>query len=158
ALAAEALVWMGDPAQARELLRKAYGGNARLRILVAQAATLFGEPGLAKDLATLVTRESKSSPQACTRQLTDLSLSSDDPKRSCALLASQFNDLAKPLDAARACGTDARCWLERLKDPDPEVRARAAYELGRAGAAEAAAALASAAADEQVVVRSAATR
>jgi len=121
ALAAEALVWMGDPAQAKELLRKAYGGNARLRILVAQAATLFGEPALAKDLATLVTRESKASPQACVRQLTDLSLSSDDPKRACDILAAQFNDLAKPLDAARACGTDARCWLERLKDPDPEV-------------------------------------
>ncbi len=158
ALAAEALVWMGDPAQAKELLRKAYGGNARLRILVAQAATLFGEPALAKDLATLVTRESKASPQACVRQLTDLSLSSDDPKRACDILAAQFNDLAKPLDAARACGTDARCWLERLKDPDPEVRARAAYELGRAGAAEAAAALASAAGEEQVIVRSAATR
>ena len=158
ALATEALVWMGDRGQARELLRKARGGNARLRILVAQSAALLGEPPLAKDLAALVTRESKASPQACMRQLAELALSSDDPQKACEILAAQFNDLAKPFDAARACGVEANCWLERLKDPDPEVRARAAYELGRAGAAEAAAALASAAGEEQIVVRSAAMR
>jgi len=158
ALAAEALVWMGDRTQARELLRKAQSGNARLRILVAQSAALFGEPALAKDLAALVARESKGSPQACMRQLAELTLANDDPRQACAMLAAQFNDLSKPLDAARACGAEANCWLERLKDPDTEVRARAAYELGRAGAAEAAAALASAAGEEQVVVRSAATR
>jgi len=157
ALAAEALVWLGDRSQARELLRKAQGGAARLRLMVAQAAVLFGEPALAKDLAALAAREAKGSPQACMRQLAGLSLQADE-RQACELLAAQFNDLSKPLDAARACGTETPCWIGRLKDPDTEVRARAAYELGRAGAAEAAAALASAAGEEQVLVRTAATR
>jgi len=130
ALAAEALVWMGDPAQAKELLRKAYGGNARLRILVAQAATLFGNrrwpktwprsspgvEGIAEGLRAAAHR------------------SVVVQRRSEAGLRHPRRPVQRPRQAARrraACGTDARCWLERLKDPDPEVRARAAYELGR---------------------------
>jgi len=46
----------------------------------------------------------------------------------------------------------------RMQDPDPDVRARAAYELGRAGSAAAVPMLAGAAADDQLLVRAAATR
>jgi hypothetical protein len=130
----------------------------KLRVVVAQSAALFGEPGLGSDLVTLASRESKGSPQACVRQLTELTMRVDDPRQACDLLAGQFSDLSKPLDAARVCGAEASCWLTRLKDPEPEVRARAAYELGRAGAADAVPALANATAEEQLLVRAAATR
>src|SRR6266481_5865869 len=63
-LAAEALVWLGDRAQARELMKKAQKGLVKPRVVVAQAASLFGEPALGNDLATLATRESKGSPPA----------------------------------------------------------------------------------------------
>jgi HEAT repeat protein len=158
ALAAEALVWLGDRAQARELMKKAQKGVVKLRVVVVQSAALFGDPALGKDLVTLATRESKGRPQACVRQLTELTMPVADPRQACDLLAAQFSDLSKPFDAARACGAETTCWLTRLKDADPEVRARAAYELGRAGAADAVPALANAAAEEPLLVRAAATR
>jgi HEAT repeat protein len=37
------------------------------------------------------------------------------------------------LDAARACAGKVACWSEKLGDPDPAVRDRAALEIGRAG-------------------------
>ena len=110
-LAAEALVWLGDRAQARELMKKAQKGLVKPRVVVAQAAALFGEPALGNDLATLATRESKGSPPACVRQLGELALVIDDPRQACSLLAAQFSELAKPLDAARVCGAEAPCWL-----------------------------------------------
>ena len=81
-----------------------------------------------------------------------------DPRQACDLLATQFGELSKPLEAARVCASDAPCWLPKLQDPDPVVRARAAYELGRAGAADAISALVKAAGEEQLLVRTAATR
>src|SRR5438067_9280922 len=158
ALAAEALVWLGDRAQARELMKKAQKGLLKPRVVVAQAAALFGDPALGSDLAALATRESKGSPPACVRQLSELTMPVEDPRQACRLLGAQFSELAKPLDAARVCGAEAPCWLMRMQDPDPDVRARAAYELGRAGSAAAVPMLAGAAADEQLLVRAAATR
>jgi HEAT repeat protein len=156
--AAEALVWIGDRPQARELLKKAQSGVLRLRLPVAQAAALFGEPGLGKEMLSLALRESKGSQQTCLKQLTELTLPVDDPRTACDLLATQFGELSHPLEAARVCASDVSCWLPKLSDNDPVVRARAAYELGRAGAAEAVAPLAKAAADEQFLIRVAATR
>jgi HEAT repeat protein len=156
--AAEALVWIGDRAQARELMKKAQTGLLRLRLPVAQSAALFGEPALGKDILGLAMRESKGAQQTCLRQLTELTLPVDEPQKACDLLATQFGELSKPLEAARVCASDAPCWLPKLQDPDPVVRARAAYELGRAGAPEAVAPLAKAAGEEQMLVRVAAIR
>jgi len=156
--AAEALVWIGDRAQARELMKKAQTGLLKLRLTVAQSAALFGEPVLGKDVLTLAMREAKGSQQACVRQLSDLTMPVGDPRQACDLLATQFGELSKPLEAARVCASDAPCWLPKLQDPDPVVRARAAYELGRAGAADAISALVKAAGEEQLLVRTAATR
>ena len=156
--AAEALVWIGDRAQARELMKKAQGGLLKLRLPVAQAAALLGEPALGKEILALALKESKGSQQGCLRQLADLTLPDVDPKTACDLLATRFGELAKPLEAARVCASDAPCWLPRLSDPDPVVRARAAYELGRAGAPEAVAPLVKALAEEQLLVREAAAR
>ena len=155
--AAEALVWIGDRAQARELMKKAQGGLLKLRLPVAQAAALFGEPALGKEILALALKESKGSQQGCLKQLTDLTMPDVDPKTACDLLATWFGDLSKPLEA-RVCASDAHCWLPRLSDPDPVVRARAAYELGRAGAPEAVVPLVKALAEEQLLVREAAAR
>lgn len=156
--AAEALVWIGDRAQARELMKKAQAGVLKLRLTVAQSAALFGEPALGKDMLNLALRESKGAQQTCLRQLVELTLPVDDPRQACDLLATQFGELSKPLEAARVCASDSPCWLPKLKDADPVVRARAAYELGRVGAADAVPALAAAAGEEQLLVRTAATR
>ncbi len=156
--AAEALVWIGDRAQARELMKKAQAGVLKLRLIAAQSAALFGEPAVGKDLLTLALRESKGAQPACLRQLQELTLPVDDPRQACDLLATQFGELSKPLEAARVCAGDAPCWLPKLKDADPVVRARAAYELGRAGSADAVMPLVAAAADEQLLVREAAAR
>jgi HEAT repeats len=156
--ASEALVWMGDRAQARDLMKKAQSGLLKLRLTVAQSAALFGEPILGKEMLSLALRESKGSQQTCFRQLRELTMPVDDPRQACDLLATQFGELSKPLEAARVCASDSPCWLPKLKDEDPVVRARAAYELGRAGAADAIPALAHAAAEEQLLVRAAATR
>jgi HEAT repeat protein len=158
AFASEALVWLGDRAQARELTKKAQSGALRLRLGVARAAALLGDPALAKDLAAIAQREARGAPASCARQLAEAGIAADNPQTACEVLAAQFSDLAKPLEAARACAAQTSCWVSKLQDPDPEVRTRAAYELGRAGAPEAAAPLIKAASDEQTLVREAAAR
>src|SRR5467141_555918 len=158
ASAAEALVWMGDRAQARELMKKAQTGLLKLRLTVAQSAALLGEPVLGNDVLDLALRESRGAQPLCLRQLVELTLPLDDPRQACDLLATQFGELSKPLEAARVCAGDSPCWLPKLQEQDPVVRARAAYELGRAGAVEAVPALAKAVGEEQVLVRAAATR
>jgi HEAT repeat protein len=158
ASAAEALVWLGDRPQGRELMKKAQSGILGMRLTVAQSAALFGEPLLGKDMLNLALRESKGSQAGCVRQLAELTMPIDDPRQACDLLATQFGELSKPLEAARVCASDSPCWLPKLQDQDPVVRARAAYELGRAGAADAVPALAKATAEEQPLVRAAATR
>src|SRR4051812_1972538 len=128
--AAEALVWMGDRAQARELMKKAQTGNLKLRLTVAQSAALFGEPVLGKEILGVAMRESKAPQQSCVRQLIELTMPLDDPRQACDLLATQFGELSKAFEAARVCAADAPCWMPKLQDQDPVVRARAAYELG----------------------------
>jgi HEAT repeat protein len=156
--ASEALVWIGDRAQARELMKKAQSGVLKLRLPVAQSAALFGEPALGKEMLALALRESKGAQSNCLRQLIELTMPVDDPKTACDLLATQFGELSKPLEAARVCASDTPCWLPKLSDQDPVVRARAAYELGRIGAPEAVPGLVKAASEEQLLVREAAIR
>jgi len=156
--ASEALVWIGDRAQAKELMKKAGSGLLKLRLIVAQSAALFGEPALGKDVLAMALRESKGGQQACMRELAELTMAGVDPKTACGLLATQFGELSNPFEAARVCAQDVPCWLPKLKDADPVVRARAAYELGRAGAAEAVPGLAAACGEEQLLVREAAVR
>jgi HEAT repeat protein len=154
----EALVWIGDRPQARELMKKAQVGVLKLRLPVAQSAALFGEPGLGKDVLNLALKESKRPQQVCLKELADLTMPVDDPKTACDLLATQFGELSKPFEAARVCAMDAPCWLPKLSDQDPVVRARAAYELGRIAAPEAVPQLVKAASEEQLLVREAAVR
>ena len=155
---AEALVWIGDRSQARELMKKAQGGILKLRLIVAQAAALFGEPALGKDVLAIASRESRGSNSTCLKQLIELTMPVDDPRTACDLLATQFGELSQPLEAARVCAQDAPCWLPKLADKDIVVRARAAYELGRLGAPEAVGPLVKALSEEQLLVREAATR
>src|SRR5947208_1814603 len=156
--ASEALVWIGDRAQARELIKKVAAGVLKLRLPVAQSAALFGEPALGKDILGIAVKESKGPQSSCLKQLSDLTMPVDDPKTACDLLATQFGELSRPFEAARVCASDVPCWLPKLSDQDPVVRARAAYELGRAGAPEAVPQLVKAASEEQLLVREAAIR
>jgi hypothetical protein len=109
-------------------------------------------------MLALAMRESKGSQVNCIKELTSLTMPGFEPKTACDLLATQFGELSRPLEAARVCATDVPCWIPKLADQDPVVRARAAYELGSAGAPEAVAPLVKALSDEQLLVRTGATR
>lgn len=157
AFATEALVWIGDPAQARELMKKAQAGVLKTRLIVAQGAALLGEPALVKDLSAIAQRESKGSQQACAKQIVELPVDAD-AKNACETLAAQFSLFAPALEAAQACASQPACWTQKLADKDVTVRTRAAYELGRAGAPEAVAPLVKALTEEHLLVREAAAR
>src|SRR5437660_1408698 len=152
-----ALFLMG-PSAVEPLMKIAQAGLLKLRLTIAQSAALFGEPVLGKDILNLAMRESKGSQQTCVRQLAELTMPVGDPRQACDLLATQFGELSKPFEAARVCASDAPCWPPKLQDPDPVARPRAASEPGRAGAADAISALVKAAGEEQLLVRTAATR
>src|SRR5216684_3100770 len=159
AFASEALVWIGDRSQARDLMKIAQqGGDLKVRLVVAKAAALFGEAALGKAVQAMAEREAKGGPSWCQKQLAELSLVADDPKQACEMLVAQIGEVAQSFEAARTCVSNSPCWLSKLEEPAPAMRARAAYELGRLGAPEAVQPLVKAAFDEQLLVRRAATR
>jgi HEAT repeat protein len=155
-----ALVWIGDRSQAKELLRRAQTGAVRARLSVAQAAALLGEPSLRKDLAQLAAREKDGKPKECASALAELSGVAADEATACQGLSATFGALDKPLAAAEECsaGDAAACWSKKLAHREPLIRARAAYELGRAGAASAVPDLVKQASDESLPARVAAIR
>ena len=153
----EALVWIGDRGQAKELARRAGVGNVRLRLTVAQAASLFGGDAVLAQLQSVAAKLRKSPPAACAKDADELQLA-DANDKPCELVAAQFDGLAIAPESAQACKDSAPCWMDKLKSTEPLVRARAAYELGRMGASEAVPALVQAAADDDLLARVAAIR
>src|SRR3989440_9059863 len=145
--ASEALVWIGDRTQAKELMKRAETGDVRLRLVVAQAAALFGDESLLKQFDALGARARKAPPAQCIREAEALQLG-EAKEKACELGAAQFEGLAIALEAAHACRDSAPCWMDKLKYTEPLLRARAAYELGRLGASEAVPPLVQAAADQ----------
>ena len=154
--AAEALVWIGDKSQAKELLKRAQAGAIRSRLIAAQAAAMLGDAALGHDLSAIGAREEKGSAAGCLKDLAELQLQAG--KDACALLAAQFGELLKPLEAAGRCAGTAACWMQQLQDKEPLVRARAAYELGRETYGQAVPELVKAAKDPDLRVRTAAIR
>jgi len=166
AFATNALVWIGEQGQAAELVKRAAAPGAfRPRLLCAQAAALLGDPSIKKALlAAAEAKEKRPSPEACAQDLVALQIAPEgmDAKAACARVADErakaFKALLEPLDAAAACGAAADCWEKKLQGSPALVRARAAYELGRAGAVAAIPALVKAAADPDLPARLAAIR
>jgi HEAT repeat protein len=153
----EALIWIGDRAQAKELVRRAEAGNVRLRLTVAQSAALFGDGSLLPQFDALAARARKAPPAQCTKQVEELQIG-EAQEKPCEFVAAQLEGLSMALQAAHACKDTAPCWLDKLKYTEPLLRARAAYELGRLGAGDAVPALAQATADPDLLVRVAAIR
>ncbi|GAC1595676.1 MAG: hypothetical protein NVS4B10_04260 [Myxococcales bacterium] len=156
-----ALVWIGERTQARELIRRAQAGSIRPRLAAVEAAVLFGPPALQKDLDKLVEKQTDGRPKLCAAALAELGASDvQDESKVCGSLARRFSAFAAPLAAAEECGTgDAvACWSKKLGHANPLVRARAAVELGHAGAVSAVGALPSQAADADLTPRLAAIR
>ncbi|HYZ88733.1 MAG TPA: HEAT repeat domain-containing protein, partial [Myxococcales bacterium] len=153
----EALVWIGDRAIAKEMLRRAELGDVRLRMIVAQGAALLGDESVLRQFESLAARARKAPEAQCTRELDQLQYAESRDK-PCEAVAAQFDGLATAVQAVRTCKDAAPCWLDKLKDSEPLIRARAAYELGRHGAGEAVPALVQAASDQDVVARVAAIR
>src|SRR5712691_7384557 len=153
----EALVWIGDRAQAKEMIKRAESGDVRLRLVVAQAAALFGDESLLKQFDALGARARKAPPAQCAREVEALQIGEAKDK-ACELVAAQFEGPAVALEAAHACKDSAPCWQDKLKYTEPLLRARAAYELGRLGAGDAVASLVQAAGDQDLLARVAAIR
>jgi HEAT repeat protein len=130
---ANALVFIGDRAQARSLLKDGSAGAIRPRLAVLQAAALLGESALKKDLAALAAKERKGQPKDCAREVQEmLNAPVAEEKGACDKIGDAIASYGAPLDAAEACEKDpATCWAQKLSDKEPLVRARAAYELGR---------------------------
>jgi HEAT repeat protein len=153
----EALVWIGDRAQAKEMMKRAESGDVRLRLLVAQAAALLGDQSLLEQLDGLRTRARKAPPAKCARDVEALQIGEAQDK-PCETVADQFQGPSVALEAANTCKDSAPCWLDKLKDAEPLVRARAAYELGRLGASDSVPSLVQAAGDQDLLARVAAIR
>jgi HEAT repeat protein len=147
--ASEALVWIGDRVQAKELLKKAQTAGPRGRQAMAQAAALFGEAALAKDLQSLAAHVAGKG--MCGKELAQLG--QPESEKPCEALAKPLREAGAALAAAKDCDA-ASCWLHKLEEPAAAVRARAAIELGRAGDVQAVAALTK----EDLLVRAASMR
>src|SRR6266850_4607045 len=153
----EALVWIGDRAQAKEMMKRAESGDVRLRLVVAQAAALFADESLLQQFDALGARARKAPPAQCAREVEALQIGEAKDK-ACELVAAQFEGPAVALEAAHACKDSAPCWLDKLKYTEPLLRSRAAYELGRLGAGDAVPSLVQAAGDQDLLARVAAIR
>jgi HEAT repeat protein len=151
--ASEALVYIGERGQAKELLKKADTAGPRGRQALGQAAGLFGEAGLAKELQALAAKSTAKG--GCAKELAELGAPESD--KPCEALAKPLRDGVAALEAARQCSQPS-CWSSKLSAPQPAVRARAALELGRAQAADAVPALTKACSEEELLVRAAAIR
>src|SRR6185295_10824482 len=68
----------------------------------------------------------------------------------------EIADRGAALDAARECSSDPGCWTKKLEDKSPQVRQRAALELGRAGQTSAMPGLLKHLSDDNLEVRQAA--
>jgi HEAT repeat protein len=155
-----ALVWIGDRSQARELLRRAQAGSVRPRLAVLEAAVLLGPPALQQDLTKLVAKQADGRPKQCVAALAELGVADAPESSACRALAQRFAALAAPLAAAEECekGNAVACWTKKVDNVDPWVRARAAYELGRANAVSAVVPLVQRTADAELTPRLAAIR
>jgi HEAT repeat protein len=132
-------------------------GDIRLRLLVAQAAALVGDESLLRQFEAVSTRARKVPTAQCAREVEALQMG-DAGEKPCDVIATQFDGAAQPLVAFRTCRDSVPCWLDKLKDPEPLLRARAAYELGRLGAGQAVPSLVEATSDQDLVARVASIR
>ena len=164
AFATNALVWIGDRSLAPKLLeRAAQPGTFASRLLCAQAAVLLGDPSLLGQLkSAAAAKDKKPFSGNCAGELQALTGADLEESAACGKLAGErvkaFAALEAPLLAAGQCAQATACWAGKLADAQALVRARAAYELGRAGATGQVAALSKAAADSDLHARIAAIR
>jgi len=79
-----------------------------------------------------------------------------NPKNAAQKHQDEIAAWGQALDAARECATDTGCWTKKLDDKSPQVRQRAALELGRAGQAASTPALLKHMSDDNLEVRQAA--
>lgn len=137
--AANALVWIGDRAQAKELVKKAQGGAIKARLALLQGAALLGDASLAKEFDALAAKERKGKQDECVKSASEMiGQPVQDEKTACDKLGDAIAALEAPLLAAQVCSAgDAAaqetCWAGKLGEKSGLVRARAAYELGRLG-------------------------
>jgi HEAT repeat protein len=110
----DALARIGDPAALPALRAAAGGGDWDLR---EGALTALSRLGGATEIPVVEGIRAAECGAGCPQER-----------------AAAFAGMKARLTAATACG-DSRCWAGKLDDPRPEIRDRAALEVGRAGTA-----------------------
>ncbi len=162
--AANALVWIGDRTQAKELIKKAQKGAIRPRLALVQGAALLGDASLIKDVEALAAAERKGAVADCVKSAMAVTGAPNvDEKVACGKVADAFVALEAPLAAAQACSAgdasaQGTCWSGKMTDSSGLVRARAAYELGRFAQPSSVAALIKGCSDDDLNARLAAIR
>ncbi|MBS2023393.1 MAG: HEAT repeat domain-containing protein [Deltaproteobacteria bacterium] len=157
--AVNALVYIGDRAQAKEVFKRGQTGLIRARMAALQGVALLADGGLKKDFDAMIAKEKKGKAAECAKSVQELTTApTAEEAGACDKLAASFSQLLPPLAAAEECKEEAKCWAGKLAAPEALVRARAAFELGRAKAVETIPALTKAATEEDLMARLAGIR
>jgi len=160
---ANALIWIGDRAQAKELLKKAQAGSIRPRVALVTGVALLGDGSLATEVDALAQKVKKGPQAECVKSALELSNGPvSDEKGACEKVAQAFIALEAPLVAAQVCvgavATQQACWQGKLGEKSGMVRARAYYELGRLAQSASVALLIKGCSDDDLAARMAAIR
>ncbi len=125
------LIFIGDRSVVPELFKYASEGDRHPRVRVPMIEAI-GNLGTDKDIEQLKALKEKFKD----RTLTPI-----------------IEKSIKRLEAYASCKQNADCWIGKLKDKDPAVREKAAYELGQIGDPKAIDALISVVGDQNELVR-----
>ncbi|MBX5480516.1 MAG: HEAT repeat domain-containing protein [Myxococcaceae bacterium] len=124
-----ALVRIGDSSAVPALVKAAQQGSWDARKPAIEGIAMLGGEAdipamekLVKDEPTIHAAYCKTDPEY------DLC---KDVAASAKKQAEEIQTDLKRLVAAKECKKDIACWVKKLDDPDPGVRERAAYEVGR---------------------------
>jgi HEAT repeat protein len=129
-----ALVRIGDPAAIPALVKAAQADSWDAREPALEGIAMLGGE---KDLPTL---EKLATTEEATHAAYCKSNADDERCKDVAASAKKQSEAiqayALRTKAAAECKSEHACWSKKLDDPDPGVRERAAFELGRSGDAQ----------------------
>lgn len=120
--------------EALPALEKAAGqGDWFSREVAIEGLTMLGDE---RELP-LLEKLAKAEPARTASECEELAFEGcDDPAALARKRTEEIARHGRRLEAAKACGSDAECWVKKLDDEDKGVVERAAMEVGRSGAAK----------------------
>jgi HEAT repeat protein len=166
---AYALGAVGGEGAAAALTRLATANDAELRLAACEALTTLGDRSVVPDLlaasrtgppaarrATLLAASRLGTAAHLSAFTTVADANNEKENADLSELQSIVDQERARLVAAAACNSNTSCWQEKIDDPNPKIREKAAYELGWLKDRTAIAHLLKAAEDDNAQVRIAA--